>query len=110
MAWRSRYFEFLAYRPIIKEYFKHGAKWTAAPKPQLSDELYRQDLSYERGNWIINNLEPVFDTADFIRCGRDIFCQLSHVTNSFGIEWFERHMEMSIKSIFLTLTIRKPCI
>lgn len=39
MAARDRYFECFAYRPIIKEYFIQGAKWTAAPKPQLLDTL-----------------------------------------------------------------------
>lgn len=42
MAWRSRFFEYRAYRPLIKEYFKKGAKWTTAPKPTMSDELYDQ--------------------------------------------------------------------
>lgn len=42
MAWRSRFFEYRAYRPLIKEYFQQGAKWTTAPKPQMSDELYDQ--------------------------------------------------------------------
>ena len=42
MAWRSRFFEYRAYRPLIKEYFNKGAKWTTAPKPQMSDELYDQ--------------------------------------------------------------------
>ena len=40
MAWRSRFFEYRAYRPLMKEYFHGGAKWTTAPKPQMSDELY----------------------------------------------------------------------
>lgn len=40
MAWRSRFFEYRAYRSLIKDYFRRGAKWTAAPKPQMSDELY----------------------------------------------------------------------
>ncbi|CAH3171288.1 unnamed protein product [Porites lobata] len=26
MAWRSRFFEYRAYRPLLKEYFKRGAK------------------------------------------------------------------------------------
>ena len=42
MAWRSRFFEYRAYRPLLKEYFKRGAKWTTAPKPLLSDDLYDQ--------------------------------------------------------------------
>ena len=40
MAWRSRFFEYRAFRTLIKEYFEKGAKWTAAPKPLMSDELY----------------------------------------------------------------------
>lgn len=46
MAWRSRFFEYRAYRPLIKEYFRKGAKWTTAPKPTMSDELYDQ-VSFE---------------------------------------------------------------
>lgn len=42
MAWRSRFFEYRAYRAIIKDYFRRGAKWTTAPKPTMADELYDQ--------------------------------------------------------------------
>lgn len=42
MAWRARFFEYRAYRSIIKDYFHRGAKWTAAPKPTMADELYDQ--------------------------------------------------------------------
>ena len=42
MAWRSRFFEYRAYRSLIKEYFKKGAKWTTAPKPEMKDELYNK--------------------------------------------------------------------
>ena len=34
---RSRYFETWSYRTLLKEYFAGGARWTAAPKPQLLD-------------------------------------------------------------------------
>ena len=40
MAWRSRFFEYRAYRPLLKQYFRKGANWTTAPKPQMADELY----------------------------------------------------------------------
>lgn len=92
MAWRCRYFESRAYRSLIKEYFDRGAVWTAAPKPQLAADLYTDDFCVDRGEWAITEFEPVFDAADFMRCGRDIFCQLSHVTNRFGIEWLRRHL------------------
>lgn len=42
MAWRARFFEYRAYRTIIKDYFRRGAKWTTAPKPTMADELYDQ--------------------------------------------------------------------
>src|ERR1700761_8157809 len=32
MAQRARYFEFRAYRSLLKNYFAVGAQWTAAPK------------------------------------------------------------------------------
>src|SRR5579863_3307661 len=32
MAQRGRYFEFRAYRSLLREYFHNGAQWTAAPK------------------------------------------------------------------------------
>ena len=45
MAWRSRFFEYRAYRPLLKEYFKGGAKWTTAPKPLMSEDLYDQVMT-----------------------------------------------------------------
>jgi glycine amidinotransferase len=96
MAWRSRYYEMDAYRPLLKYYFQHGAKWSAAPRPQLSDHLYNPDYAETADNeelkYAITEFEPTFDAADFIRCGKDIFVQKSHVTNSFGIDWLRRHL------------------
>jgi glycine amidinotransferase len=96
MADRSRYFEAWAYRSLFKEYFKAGAKWTAAPKPQLLDALYDQHYTLpgpdEPMRYVVTEFEPVFDAADFVRCGRDIFCQTSNVTNHFGIAWLQRHL------------------
>lgn len=97
MAWRSRYFEVHAYRRLIQDYFKRGCRWSAAPRPQLRDELF--DETYEPSRpgepirYVINNDEPTFDAADFFRCGRDIFYILSQVTNELGIAWLERHVE-----------------
>ena len=94
MAWRSRYFEFRPYRKLIKEYFMGGAKWTAAPKPQMTDDLYVPESEFEikDGNFVTTEFEPVFDAAEFTRMGRDIFVQRSQVTNEFGIEWMRRHL------------------
>lgn len=56
MAWRSRFFEYRAYRPLIKSYFRQGARWTTAPKPQMSDELYDQ---VRTGNIFTNQNENI---------------------------------------------------
>lgn len=94
MAWRSRFFEYRPFRKIIKEYFQNGAKWTAAPKPQMSDELYAEDWNGNSDGFqsVVTEFEPVFDAAEFTRMGRDIFTQESQVTNRFGIEWLQRHL------------------
>lgn len=96
MAWRSRYYEASLYRRLIKQYFRNGARWTAAPRPELRDELYDHDyiepVDPRAMRYPINELEPTFDAADFIRCGRDIFGQPSNVTNQFGIQWLQRHL------------------
>jgi glycine amidinotransferase len=42
--------------------------------------------------YTITEFEPVFDAADFVRCGRDLFVTKSNVTNSLGIEWLRRHL------------------
>lgn len=96
MAWPCRYFETHSYRPILKDYFRRGARWTAAPRPQLTDELFDPDYCLpEHGEpvtTILTEFEPVFDAADFVRCGRDIFVTRSNVTNAFGIAWLRRHL------------------
>ncbi|QKW08917.1 amidinotransferase [Streptomyces sp. NA04227] len=94
MAWRSRYYENLAYRPLLKEYFHNGAQWIAGPKPELTDEMFdldwKEPAEGEPTRFAITEFEPTFDAADFLRLGRDIIGQKSNVTNEFGIEWLRR--------------------
>jgi glycine amidinotransferase len=101
MSWRCRLHEIAAYRPLLREYFLRGARWTAAPRPELKDELYHQDYQEaaegQPCNYVINDAEPTFDAADFVRCGRDLFVQQSHVTNDLGIRWLQRHLGPSFR-------------
>ncbi|WP_228927294.1 amidinotransferase [Streptomyces sp. DH7] len=96
MAWPCRYFETHSYRTLLKDYFRRGARWTAAPKPELTDALY--DPAYrppgpgEPMRYLLTDFEPVFDAADFVRAGRDLFVTRSNVTNRMGIEWVRRHL------------------
>lgn len=93
---RGRYYETWAYRSLLREYASTGARWVAAPKPQLLDELYRPAYEVPRqdddAQWILTEFEPVFDAADAVRCGRDIFIEKSQVTNATGIAWLRRHL------------------
>ncbi|MGV9879673.1 amidinotransferase [Streptomyces sp. NPDC003006] len=90
MSWRCRYFETDAFRGLIKDYFLRGAQWVPGPRPQLTDELYRDQSTDGHGGSAVTEFEPVFDAADFMRFGRDLVVQRSHVTNRFGIEWVRR--------------------
>ncbi|MET9508160.1 amidinotransferase [Streptomyces flavidovirens] len=96
MAWPCRYFETHSYRALLKDYFRRGARWTAAPKPQLTDELFEADFRIpeagEPMRYILTEFEPVFDAADFVRAGRDLFVTRSNVTNRMGIDWLRRHL------------------
>jgi glycine amidinotransferase len=95
-CWRSRFFEAFAYRTLFKEYFAKGAKWSAAPRPELTERLFdpkfRPPKTGEPIRYVINEFEPVFDAADFVRCGKDLFVTRSNVTNCLGIEWLRRHL------------------
>lgn len=86
MPLRSRYFETFAYRSIFKDYLKNGSRWISAPKPQLLDE------TYDRSNLKINTVtefEPVFDAANVIKCGKDLFYLVSNSGNRFGAQWLQ---------------------
>jgi glycine amidinotransferase len=107
MSYRSRWFEYLCYRPLLEEYFKQDPnfRFEAGPKPRLTDGSYKpgwwsrfrslsaaQQLSLaDSCDWILTEREPLFDAADVMRFGHDIFVQQSMVTNRAGILWLERH-------------------
>ncbi len=99
MAWRTRYFEGYAYHALMHDYFAHGARWLPAPKPSMDDRFYNKRYNtnspYVNGKkqFPITNSEIAFDAADFVRFGKDILVQKSHVTNDLGIEWVRRHVE-----------------
>lgn len=110
MGQRSRWFEFLCYRPLLEQWFKEDPnfRWEAAPKPRLTDESYVKDYwhdynnvwTYEEKTERMHNLqfhltekEPLFDAADMIRFGKDLFVQRSAITNGAGVEWLRRHFQ-----------------
>jgi len=105
MSRRARYFEHLAYRPLILDYWRRDPRmvWTVAPKPTMADCMYRPgfwDWPLEERHrrmhdyeFCITQDEVVFDAADVMRLGRDLLVQESMTTNRLGIHWLKRHLE-----------------
>ena len=106
---RHRHFESLAYRRLFTEYFRAGARLTSAPRARPARRALRPQLPptgpTARPTWAsgscpratthrypITEDEPVWEAADFVRCGRDLFVIRSVVTNELGIEWVRRHL------------------
>ena len=97
MAWPCRYFETHSYRAMLKEYFRGGARWTSAPSPQLTDELFDPNFTLpEKG-------EPISLHSHGIRAGvrrrrflplrpRSSSSPARNVTNAMGIDWLRRHL------------------
>ncbi|WDZ83890.1 scyllo-inosamine-4-phosphate amidinotransferase [Micromonospora cathayae] len=83
---RARYFELFGLRPLFHDYLLRGATWLAAPRPQLADELYLFDPD---GLPDLGETEPVFDAANVLRLGRDLFYQVSRSGNELGLRWLE---------------------
>ncbi|VDI69888.1 glycine amidinotransferase [Mytilus galloprovincialis] len=106
MSRRARYFESMAYRKIMNDYFEKDKEmlWTMVPKPTMADAMYNVDFPWdincqERKQWIrnykyqINETEPLFDAAEVLRLGKDLIVQQSTTANKKGIEWLRRHVK-----------------
>lgn len=83
---RARMFELAGLRALFQQCVLGGSAWFAAPTPQLLDELYPLD---DRGLPTLAETEPVFDAANVLRCGRDLFYLVSGSGNELGRAWLE---------------------
>lgn len=107
MSWRSRYFEFRAYRNLLRKYWLNDPKmrWTAAPKPLLMEDSYQMgwledheesDDTSKREKMDARDFvtrdwnEILFDAADTMRLGKDLIIQQGFSTNLAGVEWIRR--------------------
>ncbi len=85
-VFRSQYFATFAYKEILIEYLKSGTRWISAPKPRLLDESYNTEHQDQSA---LKNLEPIFDAANVLRAGRDIFYLVSDSGNELGCNWLQ---------------------
>jgi N-dimethylarginine dimethylaminohydrolase len=86
MPVRARFAETFPSRGLLREYFESGANWLAAPKPQLLDSNYE----FTPAGGVLAETEPLFDAANMIRVGRDVFFNVSNAGNRFGAKWLGR--------------------
>ena len=107
MSYRSRWFEYICYRPLLQQYFREDPnfRWEAAPKPRLTEASFKMDYwekyakmpreekekAMRNGNWVLTEEEPMFDAADIGRAGKDLFVYHSSTTNKAGLDWLRRH-------------------
>ena len=107
MSRRARYWERMNLRPIFERYFREDPDVVhfAAPMPMLTDESYVRNYYHdfdhvwtedEKREKLLNlqfqltEKEPLFDAADGMRFGKDIFHRGSSLTNRAGLDWLTR--------------------
>ena len=104
MSFRCRYWEYLAYHSLMQRYFDEDPQflWTQAPRPRLTDASYQlhyfekitlaERLARTAAlDFVTTEQEPLFDAADILRIGKDLFCQHGLTTNRRGMGWLARH-------------------
>ena len=104
MSYRSRWFEYLCYRPLLQSYYDNdnAMRWEAAPKPRLTEASYKKgyldDVAIEERlervknrDYVTTEYEPLFDAADVMRIGKDLFVQHGFTTNRKAMDWLQRH-------------------
>lgn len=95
MALRARYTDAFPYRHLLQEAMLDGARWLAAPKPQLPDEDYDEHADQEHKS--LRNMEPVFDAANVLRADDDLLFLESNSGNALGAQWLQRALGDSYK-------------
>jgi len=104
MSFRCRFWEYLAYNSLMPKYFDEDpvVRWEQAPRPRLSDAAYKagyfDEITIEERlertaelDFVTTEHEPLFDAADVLRMGKDLFCQHGLTTNRRGMQWLQRH-------------------
>ena len=105
MSYRCRWFEYLAYRPLLEKYYQEdpNMRWEAAPKPRLTRSSYKSNYlpdgiteierhkKIEERDMILTEKEPLFDAAEVLRFGKDLFYHNNFTSNLRGLDWLKRH-------------------
>jgi glycine amidinotransferase/scyllo-inosamine-4-phosphate amidinotransferase 1 len=94
MALRCRFFETDAYKTILVDSIDGHSKWIAAPKPGLHDNTYNTSNNCDLA---LNNHEPIFDAANILRAGKDLFYLISSTGNELGCKWLQNYLSSEFR-------------
>lgn len=83
---KERFFQSFHYRDIFIDYFNRGANWISMPMPR-HDRIDPDPLDSNN----IPNRDPMFDAANIIKFGKDIFISGGGADNQLGYNWICRH-------------------
>ena len=88
-AWGCRRQEIaLAFEDILRELAQDSSiRVIRAPTPPFPDTIYEGPAGggVDGHPWVIKNSRIAFDAADFMRFGKTLIGQFSHITNSKGV-------------------------
>ena len=105
---RSRYFEGDLYKEIFTDYFNRGAKWTVAPRSRLLDRNFDykffQNMGYSDVVPEDCFYEIMFDGAQILRFGRDLFFNCSLENHRMGMQWLQRNLGSDYRVHELNIT------
>jgi len=105
LTYRCRWFEYLCFRDLIQQYLRDDPemRWESAPKPRLTDASFRADFKerartdegkldlINQHQYVTTEEEPLFDAAEVMRMGKDLFVQHGNTANLRAADWLRRH-------------------
>lgn len=107
-AWGCRRQEIsLAFEDILRDLGRDPTVHVIrAPEPPSPDTIYDGPPGggVEGQSWVINNSRIAFDAADFMRFGKTLLGQFSHVTNLKGVEYLRSQIPQGYKVEMLDVT------
>ena len=95
---RNRYHESMLLYDVFLDYFKKGARWSAAPRPRLGSKnshfidwrKFKPSFEMSDKN---NDYDIGFDAANCLKFGKDILMNIGNINHELGYFWLKTHLK-----------------